>query len=632
MPNFTGALAALSGLPQGFMEAQRFNQQQAEQQALLELNKLRMQEIARQRLQEQQQAKLAFGAAQNLFGQPQQPMVPQQQPMVPSGGMNLPAVPSYGPGGGMPTDAQLDLARRAMAQGYPPAAAAGMAGSMTGESGRNLDPYALNPRSGALGEAQWLGPRKAALLSRPNPLSRETQTGFLFDELRGPEASTGQRLMSATDPAQAARDFTTGFERPGNVNMAPREQAARAIYAQLSPDQQMQAQDAAVSTAAAIPPQMAGRLTISQLAQAINRQAGPEVSDEAKFGALVALSKLAMPDQQQQLHQQWEAFKFGVGEQDKAATRAETAARDRATEEYRRQRLAQGADGKGADWSIVQTPDGRTMRVNRATGETAPVDLPAGTAKLGASGAGARPEADPQKDTMAKAIAEYRLAPLSGWALRTPWGKQTMENVIALNPDYQATEYAARTSASRAFASGRQGDAVRFVNVAIDHLGVADQLAEALQNNDTRALNQLKNVVQRQLGYEAPINFETAKLIVGDEVAKAVIGGVGAATDRIELQRNLDAANSPEQLRGVSQTLKRLMAGQLGGLERQFKTGTGQTQEKFEEKLSPNAQRELGQYMQQGQGTAPGQIIEKGGKRWRIIGGDPNDPDVEEVK
>ena len=27
-----------------------------------------------------------------------------------------------------------------------------------------------------------------------------------------------------------------------------------------------------------------------------------------------------------------------------------------------------------------------------------------------------------------------------------------------------------------------------------------------------------------------------------------------------------------------------------------------------------------------------GEVIETGGKRWRVVGGDPNDPDVEEVR
>lgn len=34
----------------------------------------------------------------------------------------------------------------------------------------------------------------------------------------------------------------------------------------------------------------------------------------------------------------------------------------------------------------------------------------------------------------------------------------------------------------------------------------------------------------------------------------------------------------------------------------------------------------------QASGFAVGQVIEKGGKRYRVVGGDPSDPDVEEVR
>ena len=33
-----------------------------------------------------------------------------------------------------------------------------------------------------------------------------------------------------------------------------------------------------------------------------------------------------------------------------------------------------------------------------------------------------------------------------------------------------------------------------------------------------------------------------------------------------------------------------------------------------------------------GGGHQVGQIIEKGGRKYRVVGGDPNDPDVEEVR
>jgi hypothetical protein len=271
---------------------------------------------------------------------------------------------------------------------------------------------------------------------------------------------------------------------------------------------------------------------------------------------------------------------------------------------------------------------GKTFQIT-PQGTVREIQLP-GEGPLTRAGApdqtGRAPEMDPQKDTMAKGIAEYRIAPLSGWALRTPWGKQTMENVLALNPEYESTEYGARQSAARGFAAGRQGDAIRFVNVAYDHLAIVDELTGGLAQGDTRRLNQLRNVLKTEFGYEGPIDFEAAKVIVGDEVSKAVIGGVGSLADRQALQNQLNAANSPEQLKGVSITLKRLMMSQLGGLRRQYETTTGKTD--FDEKLSPAAKTDLdAAAVPRTPRSAPGQPqvgTEEDGMIFR--GGDPADP------
>src|SRR5262245_6135913 len=58
------------------------------------------------------------------------------------------------------TDAELELLQQARAMGLPPHMQAGLVSSLTGESGRNLNPNLPNPTSGAYGIYQGLGPRK----------------------------------------------------------------------------------------------------------------------------------------------------------------------------------------------------------------------------------------------------------------------------------------------------------------------------------------------------------------------------------------------------------------------------------------------------------------------------------------
>jgi len=174
----------------------------------------------------------------------------------------------------------------------------------------------------------------------------------------------------------------------------------------------------------------------------------------------------------------------------------------------------------------------------------------------------------------AEMISNYRLAPLSGFAMRTPYGQKVMAEVSRRNPDYDAKEYFTRAKSEKDFATGRQGNTIRSFNVAISHLNTLDALATALDNGDVQRVNQLANRVASETGKEAPVNFNAAKKIVGDEIVKAIVGTGGGVTDREEVARTISAINSPAQLKGVINTYKELMSGQLDGLRSQYKAAT----------------------------------------------------------
>jgi hypothetical protein len=196
-------------------------------------------------------------------------------------------------------------------------------------------------------------------------------------------------------------------------------------------------------------------------------------------------------------------------------------------------------------------------------------------------------------DYTAKAIAGYRLAPLSAQAMRTPYGQQVMAKVFELNPDYDQSKWQGRLRGEVAFTAGKEAAGIRFFSVAIDHLGTMQEASEALAGHDVQRLNRLQNAIATELGYEGPVDFNFVKSVVGSEVSKAIIGGVGALADREELRVNLDDANSPEQLLGVIRFAKKLMAGQLSGYRLQAKN-FGMSAEEFDRHLSEGAKRELG--------------------------------------
>jgi hypothetical protein len=148
-----------------------------------------------------------------------------------------------------------------------------------------------------------------------------------------------------------------------------------------------------------------------------------------------------------------------------------------------------------------------------------------------------------------------------------------------------------RTQAVKAFATGKQGQQVTAFNTAIDHLSTMTKLSDALQNNDLKAFNLLGNTVARQTGQPAPTNFDAAKQIVTAEIIKAVVASGGGVKERQEAENNFAAASSPEQLKGVINTYKQLLGGQLNSLNLQYENSTGRKD--FDKKLTPDAKAEL---------------------------------------
>lgn len=194
-----------------------------------------------------------------------------------------------------------------------------------------------------------------------------------------------------------------------------------------------------------------------------------------------------------------------------------------------------------------------------------------------------------------------------------------------------AANYRARGAAVQAFSTGKQGDIVRSFNTATEHLDTLKNLAMALQNGDVRAINEAKQAFAKATGSAAPANLEVASQIVGAEVIKAITGTGGGVGERERADQLVGSLkNSPDQAMGAIGTLHELMGGQLKGLERQYEDTTHKKD--FDTRLSGAALNALKGSGSGGKKYEVGQVIDRGGKRYRVTGGDPSDPDVEEVK
>ena len=208
-------------------------------------------------------------------------------------------------------------------------------------------------------------------------------------------------------------------------------------------------------------------------------------------------------------------------------------------------------------------------------------------------------------DEVAKHIADGSMQPLTSQALRTPAGMRIMARVYELNPNYDAKTYGTQAKALKDFATGKQGNTVRSLNVSLSHLDTLSDLSTALNNGNMQAVNKIGNQISAQTGSAAPTNFEAAKKIVADEIVKGIVGSGGGVSDREEAAKAISSANSPKQLAGVISTYKKLLGGQLEGLKKQYETSTGRSD--FDKQfLSPAAQSlDTGAAPLPGQGPAP---------------------------
>lgn len=200
---------------------------------------------------------------------------------------------------------------------------------------------------------------------------------------------------------------------------------------------------------------------------------------------------------------------------------------------------------------------------------------------------------DPEEnDKLAQGVANYTIDPKTLGSYGSLRKSTIIAKAMELNPQYNQQDFATSQQTANAFAKGAQGDKTRAMNVGINHLGTLLPLIDAIQNGNMPAINTMANAYKYQTGKEAPTNLAAVKAVVADEISNAIVGSRNALGDRDTFMKTMNENNSPEQLKGVVTQYIKLMSGQLGGLEQQYKAGTRRSdfQERF---LTPEARAAL---------------------------------------
>jgi hypothetical protein len=181
----------------------------------------------------------------------------------------------------------------------------------------------------------------------------------------------------------------------------------------------------------------------------------------------------------------------------------------------------------------------------------------------------------PEEDrNMVKKIAGYEIDPKT---LSTKGGhrERVLRMVSQYAPEYDDTQYANKRRAIAQFGSGPQGNTVRSLNVAIEHIDTLQRAAVALKNGDFTPGNKTYNEFVKIFGQSPPNTFEGIRDIVANEVVKGTIGNAGALQDRAEAAAKVKASASPEQLNQLMNGWTELMGGQVKGLSQQYEGATG---------------------------------------------------------
>lgn len=232
--------------------------------------------------------------------------------------------------------------------GVSPDVARGAVGYMQRNESGN-DPLAVNPTSGALGRAQWLGPRKESLVSTYGPQpSDPQQADFMGRELQGPEKRTLDDLRSARTDQQGYDIWGRDFERPGAAALAKAGVGSGSVAI---PEVKQIAQQTIQMT----PPDVYGRMSLQGLARQVER-ANPGADPATKMLAVEQLYKLLAPGEQQMWAIAREEHRDAVAERTRLATQ-DFQRQQQIDREAAQDRRAEMSLGKNALPPELQVPE-----------------------------------------------------------------------------------------------------------------------------------------------------------------------------------------------------------------------------------------------------------------------------------
>lgn len=180
-----------------------------------------------------------------------------------------------------------------------------------------------------------------------------------------------------------------------------------------------------------------------------------------------------------------------------------------------------------------------------------------------------------------KAYAEGKMPMPAGFALKSPYFQKVMRDVTQYDPTFDATNFGARNALRKSYeGGGKNYQELQAIGTVAGHLENLTRAADKLDNwQNLGPLTSTANSLTqswRELNQDPRLNdFNIAKNAVSRELTKAYQGGHITDSAVAEWQRDLNAAQTPQQLKTVIGQLNELLASKRLTLEEGYRQMMG---------------------------------------------------------
>lgn len=277
--------------------------------------------------------------------------------------------------------------------------------------------------------------------------------------------------------------------------------------------------------------------------------------------------------------------------------------------------------GKGpAEFNVANKALAPTINYNLQA-QGVPAGGAAKVASQGETSPGKLQEAIPAniKPTV-MAVVEGRMTAPTGFALKSPYWQNVMNQVYAIDPQFNEQ----RAQLRKAYTLGPQSKEINAINTVIDHVGVMNDAVDALNNSDVKALNAIANKFGVETGSSAPAVFKTIVHRVGPELSKAYLGSGGSAGERGADENDFNVNLAPGILKDNANVTLHLLNSKIGALRNQWDENAAPGVQSFDERfLTKNAKSALAKVG--AGGSSKGHVIKIGNDRYQYKGSGPTE-------